>query len=233
VLTCPRTTSSYNAPRAAIGHQCLLVFRDVPAEVLERDRDGIVDSIRQEISRIATFLEYGRQDITAANERLRAEVRRAAHARRAKVLADRDTEAMLGVPLARDPEAAKTFCEDVPGQARDEAVRGTGTAVTFASMHQERLRDQILAMLRNVHGEVTGETFSKRGKTDIYLPWQGDGAVFLAECKWWTGPKPFAEHDLPQLLDRYVVWPDTHAAMVVHPEQGRHRSHRLRRADDP
>lgn len=100
-----------------------------------------------------------------------------------------------------------------------DIIAGTRTfewlAVTFASMHEERLRDQILAMLRNVYGEVTGETFSKRGKTDIYLPWQGDGAVFLAECTWWTGPKPFAEHDLPQLLDRYVVWRDTHAAMVL------------------
>lgn len=241
------STSSFNAPRAAVGNQCLLVFRDVPADVLQRDRDGVVDSIRQEIAKIATFLEYSRQDIAAANEQLRAEVRRAAHARRAKVLADRDTEAMLGVPLARDPEAAKIYrvkpvtrrsvaptrqvkthelfkpepaiTDDDFSNIIGDIIAGTRTferlAVTFAGMYEERLRDQILAMLRNVYGDGTGETFSKRGKTDIYLPWESDGAVFLAECKWWTGPKSFADHDLPQLLDRYIVWRDTHAAMVL------------------
>ena len=88
-------------------------------------------------------------------------------------------------------------------------------AVTYADMHEERLRDQILAMLHTVYGSATAETFSKRDKTDIYLPWEGDGPVFIAECKWWAGPKTFAEHDLPQMLDRYVVWRDTHTAMVL------------------
>ncbi|MEX2653460.1 MAG: hypothetical protein WD532_00345 [Acidimicrobiia bacterium] len=88
-------------------------------------------------------------------------------------------------------------------------------AVTYHDADEERLRDQILVMLGNVYGTATGETFSKRGKTDIYLPYNGGPAVFLAECKWWTGEKVFAEKSLPQLLDGYVVWRDTHAAMIL------------------
>lgn len=88
-------------------------------------------------------------------------------------------------------------------------------AVTYHDLNEERLRDQILGMLGNVYGSPTGETFSKRGKTDIYLPYGDTGAVFLAECKWWAGEKTFAEKALPQLLDGYVVWRDTHAAMIL------------------
>lgn len=88
-------------------------------------------------------------------------------------------------------------------------------AVTYHDADEERLRDQILVMLGNVYGNPTGETFSKRGKTDIYLPYEDGQAVFLAECKWWTGEKAFAEKALPQLLDGYVVWRDTHAAMIL------------------
>lgn len=76
------------------------------------------------------------------------------------------------------------------------------------------MRDQILTVLHSIYGAATGETFSKRGKTDINLPWGGDGPVFLAECKWWRGAKGFENDDLPQLLDRYIIWRDAHAAMV-------------------
>lgn len=247
VLRLRASTSSFNPPRANIGNGCLIVSRDVPADVLERDRDGVVNSIRQEIAKIDTYLGYSRQDIAASNEQLRVEVRRAAETRRAKVLADRDTEAMLGVPLHRDREAAKTYRVQPVARRQVTPARRAHSqepfipepaitdedftsiigdiinstrmferlAVTYAGMHEERLRDQILAMLHTVYGSATAETFSKRGKTDIYLPWQDGGPVFIAECKWWTGPKNFAEHDLPQLLDRYIVWRDSHAAMVL------------------
>ena len=68
--------------------------------------------------------------------------------------------------------------------------------------------------LNAIYGEASAESFSKRGKTDIYLPWENN-AVFLAECKWWSGQKAFKDAALPQLLDRYIVWRDTHTAMVL------------------
>ena len=247
ILQLRASSSTTSPPRAYVSGSQISVFRDVPADVLEREREGVVAALRGEISKIGTYLGYSRQDIKAANEQLRAEVRRAAAARRAKVLADRDTEAVLGVPLHRDQGAARTYRVQpvVRRQVRpDRSVRLSEPfapepaityedfgdiindisntarsferlAVTFADMHEERLRDQILAALQSIYGSATAETFSKRGKTDIYLPWNDGGPVFIAECKWWTGPKAFAAHDLPQLVDRYVVWRDTHAAMVL------------------
>jgi hypothetical protein len=45
------------------------------------------------------------------------------------------------------------------------------TARTFCKLQEEELRDVILASL-NTHylGTATGETFNKRGKTDIHIP---------------------------------------------------------------
>lgn len=86
--------------------------------------------------------------------------------------------------------------------------------ITHTEAKEERLRDQILVSLHAVYGAGSAETFSKRGKTDIYLPCKNN-AVFIAECKWWTGKKAFTEKALPQLLDRYIVWRDTHTAMIL------------------
>lgn len=241
------STSSFNAPQASVANGYVSVYRAIPADVMEQEREGVVAALKAEIDKIETYLEYSRRDIAAANEQLRAGVRQAAQARRAKVLADRDTEAILGDPLHRDQDVAKTYRVQPVTRRRVTPVRQARAqepfapepaitsedfaniitdivattrmferlAVTYADQREERLRDQILTALHGIYGAATGETFSKRGKTDIYLPWGEGGDVFLAECKWWTGPKNFTEHDLPQLLDRYITWRDTHAAMVL------------------
>lgn len=240
------STYTLNPPQATVNDGAVVVFDDVPADTLERDRGKLVQRLHDEVGKIETYLDYARADITASNQQLREEVYRAAKRRREKVLADRDTAAVLGVPLQRDDAAARTYRVQPVRRKRVTPTRRAADkaftpepalihddfaaivadltsichtferlAVTYAAMAEERLRDQILAMLGNVYGPATGESFSKRGKSDIYLPWDGGNPVFLAECKWWTGPKIFAERDLPQLLDRYVVWRDTHAAMVL------------------
>ena len=86
--------------------------------------------------------------------------------------------------------------------------------IVHKDANEEHLRDQIVVSLNAIYGGGSAESFSKKGKTDIFLPWE-DNAVFLAECKWWTGQKAFRDQALPQLLDRYVVWRDTHVAMIL------------------
>lgn len=237
---------SHSPPRVVLSAGGITVYRDVPADRLERDREKIVEELHREVREIDKYLGYARNDIRASNEQLREEVPRAAEARRKKVLADRDTEAMLGVPLHRNEQAARSYrvqpvkrkrltptrrspseafspepaitdddFADIIGDIIGITQNFERLVVTYADMDEERLRDQILAMLGNVYGPTTGESFTRQGKSDIYLPWQGGNPVFLAECKWWRGPKAFTDDDLPQLLDRYVVWRDTHAAMVL------------------
>jgi len=61
-------------------------------------------------------------------------------------------------------------------------------------------------------GAATGETFNVSGKTDILLRANGRN-VFIAECKFWKGPKHYREA-IDQLLG-YTAWRDTKTAILV------------------
>lgn len=83
---------------------------------------------------------------------------------------------------------------------------------TFQTMPEPVLRDILLVVLNNQFGPVGAEVFSRQGKTDVFI-WHGNGAVFIAECKIWHGPKAFRKA-IDQLLG-YLVWRDTKSALVV------------------
>lgn len=87
------------------------------------------------------------------------------------------------------------------------------SARTFAKLLEEELRDIILANL-NTHyqGTASGETFSKIGKTDIYIPFENK-AAYIAECKIWHGNKKFLEA-LDQLCG-YTTWRDTKTSLIL------------------
>ena len=83
----------------------------------------------------------------------------------------------------------------------------------FKSMDEEALRQHFLVQLNGqFEGKATGETFNMSGKTDILLR-EGDRNVFIAECKFWKGPKAFREA-IDQLLG-YATWRDVKTAILV------------------
>ena len=84
---------------------------------------------------------------------------------------------------------------------------------TYSGKGEEDLRDHILLFLQpnfeNV--SVSGETFNKRGKTDILLR-HGGSNVFIGECKVWKGERQL-QPTIDQLLS-YSTWRDTKAAVI-------------------
>ena len=84
---------------------------------------------------------------------------------------------------------------------------------TFANMREEQIRDMILVNL-NTHyeGGVTGETFNGEGKTDILIR-EKERNAFIAECKFWSGPKALCRA-IDQILG-YLTWRDTKAALLI------------------
>lgn len=83
----------------------------------------------------------------------------------------------------------------------------------FAAMREEDLRQHYLVQLNGqFEGAATAETFNVSGKTDILLRANGRN-VFIAECKFWTGPKHYSE-TIDQLLG-YTAWRDTKTAILV------------------
>lgn len=83
----------------------------------------------------------------------------------------------------------------------------------FATMHEPGIRDHILVQLNgHYQGQATGETFNCGGKTDILI--RADGRnIFIAECKFWKGPKSLT-NTLDQLL-AYATWRDSKLAIVL------------------
>jgi hypothetical protein len=83
----------------------------------------------------------------------------------------------------------------------------------FKEMGEEDIRTHYLVQL-NGHYEAnaTGETFNLEGKTDISIRDDGE-VIFIAELKFWDGPKSISEA-VDQLL-KYVSWRDTKTALIV------------------
>jgi hypothetical protein len=83
----------------------------------------------------------------------------------------------------------------------------------FHAVHEEALRSHFLVQLNgHYQGQATGETFNYEGKTDILIRSEGKN-IFIAECKFWSGPKTLNE-TIDQLLS-YSSWRDTKTAVVI------------------
>ena len=126
----------------------------------------------------------------------------------------RPVNRLIHEPFQPEPAISEQDFANIVGDIGRVLVMFERLSLTHSEAAEERRRDQIIVTLHGIYGAGSAESFSKRGKTDIYLPWN-DNAVFLAECKWWRGQKAFTDSTLPQLLDRYIVWRDTHTAMVL------------------
>ncbi len=83
----------------------------------------------------------------------------------------------------------------------------------FAAMDEESLRSHFLVQLNGQYeGQATGETFNYEGKTDILIRSEARN-IFVAECKYWSGPKKLLE-TINQLLG-YSCWRDTKVAVII------------------
>lgn len=83
----------------------------------------------------------------------------------------------------------------------------------FAEIGEEDIRTHFLIQLNGQYeGQATGETFNGAGKTDILVR-HGDRNIFIAECKFWTGPEGFRKA-IDQLLS-YATWRDGKLALFV------------------
>ena len=69
----------------------------------------------------------------------------------------------------------------------------------FRNMKEEDIRIHFLVQLNGQYeGNATGETFNLFGKTDILIRVQ-DRNIFIAECKFWNGPKTLVK-SIDQIL---------------------------------
>jgi hypothetical protein len=183
------------------------------------------------------------RDVALHNEMLEKAVSDALAEKRAKALSAVNAVAALGMPFKRaavpptftvpvQRRASPTCPPKVPtdsyqpepaldekefsyilGILQSMALVVERNPKSFASLEEEAIRDHFLITLNgHYEGGATGETFNAAGKTDILIR-VGDRNVFIAECKFWRGPKSM-DDALTQLL-AYLTWRDSKCAILV------------------
>ncbi|MFN3295721.1 hypothetical protein [Caldimonas sp.] len=116
-------------------------------------------------------------------------------------------------PFKPEPQLASADYEHILGvmQAMTQVMELSPSA--FHDIDEEGLRSHFLVQLNgHYQGQATGETFNYEGKTDILIRSEGRN-IFIAECKFWSGPKKLID-TIDQLLG-YSAWRDTKTAIVL------------------
>lgn len=227
-----------NPPRADRVTDSYIVF-NVDFFSDETDADEVQDKIDKRISDIESYVSKANGSIRALNDHLETKARVAIDRRREQVEAandimdelgvDRDSETPAGyvkpekkrdidVTTATDAGMSHelllddTF-RDILGIIDEFGVSLERSAPTVRDLDEESLRDLFLNVI-NTHygGFATGETFNHDGKTDIHLRYNNEN-LFIAECKFWKGPKGYRD-TINQLLGNLSVR-DTHAATII------------------
>ena len=116
-------------------------------------------------------------------------------------------------PFAPEPILTDADYENILSVISNMSVTMERSPSAFSTLNEEALRSHFLAQLNGQYdGQATGETFNHTGKTDIIVRSENKN-IFVAECKFWTGPKGFNDA-IDQLLG-YTCWRDTKAAMII------------------
>jgi hypothetical protein len=228
------TTSSIPTPRAVVKDDHLLLpvqGTDLDAEKVRAEIDGQIADINRHLERQRTdaapfneqLHDLARQHIERRREKLLAD--RNLVAALGFPLKERPdalkTYAALEVrrritPTMPRASTAPYKPEPVLSMDHYEHILSVMTNMTlvmerspsaFAAMDEEVLRWHFLVQLNGLYeGQATGETFNYEGKTDILIRVNGRN-IFIAECKYWGGPKKLTE-TIDQLLG-YTSWRDT------------------------
>ena len=83
---------------------------------------------------------------------------------------------------------------------------------TYINTGEEVIRNTILAALNTQYSNATGETFSNKGKTDIFIG-KYDSAAYIAECKLWKGKSVLYE-TINQLLG-YTTYKECKGTILI------------------
>ena len=116
-------------------------------------------------------------------------------------------------PYRPEPTLADAEYENILSIIQNMTMVMERSPKAFMEMGEEDLRQHYLVQLNGQYeGQSTGETFNYEGKTDILIR-SGGKNLFIAECKFWTGPKGLTAA-LDQLLG-YASWRDTKTALLI------------------
>ena len=233
------STHDLMPPRAdVVGQELRITFTQTTP-----DPQVVTTELESTIASIKTYLTRLEESVSSFNQGLPAAILQRIQARKARLRAQADMVAALGLPLKKRPDAAETYAVSVkrraihvertpreaaaaldptlPHEDYEEILRIVGFMVHvmerspkfFAACSEEGLRAHFLVQL---NGQYEGRATGETFNAQgktDILIREDDQNIFIAECKFWSGEKAAAEA-IDQLLG-YVTWRDTKAALLV------------------
>jgi len=107
----------------------------------------------------------------------------------------------------------ESILKEILGFVDNQCKTFEKTPASYKQLGEEQLRDIILSALNSIfEGNATGETFVKKGKTDIHLKIE-KGEILIFECKNWGGEKIYLE-TIDQLIG-YVTWRQNYGVVIM------------------
>lgn len=205
--------------------------------------DKLKSEIEKQVKSLADAVQHLRHDVDNHNRSAPEQVKAALQKKRETAKATIGAVEQLGIPVKRRDKpltyTIPTKRREVPTRRPDVAtepykpepeldekdyqhilqiIRSMSLVIerspeAFSTLDEEAIRNHFLLQLNgHYEGGATGETFNASGKTDILIRVE-DRNIFIAECKFWRGPKAFSKA-IDQLLD-YLSWRDTKSALLV------------------
>lgn len=201
-------------------------------------KDRLLAAVKSELDDVKQGLGYANSDVNAFNNGLKRYISDAITTRKSKVQSFYNIAQMFEVPIEKKEYAKKHIplerkivpiahkydsesyynvsdsdYKDVLDTLKHTLSTYERTPESYKSMQEEDLRNTLLATLNATYkGTATGETFRRKGKTDICIE-QENRAAFVAECKIWKGAKALT--DAVDQLDGYLTWRDCKTALIV------------------
>jgi hypothetical protein len=205
--------------------------------------ERLKSEIKNNINSLADAVANLRRDVDNHNQTAPSTIRSALAQKRAKAQGAVGAVAALGIPIkqrnqpltftaltkrrespaarptvprekyAPEPVLAQKEYEHILGVLKSMSLVVERNPAAFASLDEETIRTHFLLQLNgHYEGSATGETFNAAGKTDILIRVENRN-IFVAECKFWHGPKSFNDA-IDQLLG-YLSWRDSKCALLI------------------
>ncbi len=237
----PSTFTFSGYPEINVSPNTIVISFQFPDDAANQDR--LKSDIQSAIRSLENAVDNIKKDVDAHNSIVSARVKAAIQNKRSTAQSVTGALMALGIPFKRQdeppafaiPTARKpnpTKLPSVPtGKYEAEpfldqkefdfilkVLYAMATVIerspsSFKQIEEEAIRDHFLIQLNgHYEGGATGETFNAAGKTDILIR-AGNRNVFIAECKFWHGPKAF-DGAIDQLLG-YLTWRDSKCALLV------------------
>lgn len=240
LFKCQASTFSLSGyPEITIQSGAIVLMYEKTLQEMEREDalESVMKAVEQDLKHLRSGIGYANNDVSHFNSTLRADAVKALLEKRKKVESFYSIASLFEVPVTKTEYAAKhvpmkrnispiahkyekqsTYCiSDRDYVEILETIKHTGstyerTPASYASMHEEDLRNTLLAALNATYkGDATGEAFRNNGKTDICIE-RENRAAFVAECKMWTGQKDV--QSAVEQLDSYLTWRDRKTALI-------------------